>query len=291
MSLTPIQRFVVRCILLMLSITLIFVAVFVLQMFGFIETRHGAILVTIILLLYILPPFIFGPIKLYRNHRMSATSEYETIHPARQVVPEEVWDHIRETVANLNPCGFRVLSHFRKSGITGATSFVSLLENANHVTLGKLFTVFVATRRGLPGHHSLAFFSESADGMEIVTTNTDTLGHTPHRKKKLGLHMPEVQNPRELYEFHKRLVESFLKLPKPFNLDGDPAGYMKQYGEAQVAHWVKRGYYRLDATADVYRLTLKGAILTAWKYHQFVKPLRRAWRRYQTNKLLRKLEE
>ncbi len=291
MQLSPIQRLIIKRLILLLFITFLMIGAIVLQIFGVLQARDVDMILGIILILYVLPPFILGAIKLYRNHRMSAHSEYELIHSAREVIPEEVWSHIRETVADLNQCGFKVAAHFRKPGVTAATSFVTLFESVNHLTLAKLNTIFVTNRGGAPGHHSLAFFNESVDGTEFVTSNTDVLGHTPRRNNKISLNVPDVRNPRDLYELHERLVERFCKTPKPFDLDGNPAEYMKKYSEAQVAYWVKKRYYRLDETARAYRLTWKGAVLSAWKYNSLTKAIRRALRSHQTNKLLRKLEE
>ena len=71
----------------------------------------------------------------------------------------------------------------------------------------------------------------------------------------------------------------------------EPVEYLHRLAEKEVARWVKYGYYRLDSRSKKYRPTLKGAALLSWKLLPPIKNLRQAWRKYQTNKLLRKLKE
>jgi hypothetical protein len=241
-----------------------------------------------------LVPFIVAPIRLYRNHWMSAQSEFEVFRPGQEVMPEEAWGHICEAVDSLERFGFRMVSHFRRSGrVSGAIAFTSLMEAKDRTTIAKLNTTFVTKpNKASPAHSMLAFFTECVDGTEFLTANNTVLGNTPSsRRKRMVLWMPETRDPGELYGYHERLVTKFVKCRKPFDFEGNPSLYMKEYAEIEVNHWVKEGYYKLDRAGELYRLTWKGAVMIAWKQLWPIKPLRRAWRRYQTNKLLRKLEE
>jgi hypothetical protein len=256
------------------------------------ETTKMGVLVSIPLTFLFFVTYILAPIRLRRNHWVSTHSEFELINPVREVVPEEVWTNIREAIASLSPCGFKAVGHFRKIDLVpGAMSYVTFLESADHFTVANLITVFVTNRKGVHANATLGFRSESPDGTEFVTGNNTILGGTPRRKNRVSLWMPEIQNPGELYEFHQRLVNAFCPVPKEFSLDGNPGQHMNKYSSAEIAYWVDKGYFKLDATGEVYRLTWKGAVLVAWKHLWPIKPLRRAWRKHQTHKLLRKLEE
>jgi hypothetical protein len=139
----------------------------------------------------------------------------------------------------------------------------------------------------------VGFFTESGDGTEIVTANNKILPGTPSSKanNRIALWLPEKQFADDLYEYHQRLIRHFAILPKQDILNGQPLEYMKKYADNEVAYWVQEGYYKLEASSEKYRLTWKGATLTAWKQLWPIKPIRRACRKYQTHKLLRKLEE
>jgi hypothetical protein len=263
-----------------------------LQVRGILRERDFDILFLALIVFLLLLPYILIPIHLHRTNWLSVHHDYEAFHPARDVVPEEVWSHIRETVASLNPCGLRLVGHFRKSGaVPGAMAYVSLMQTTDHVTVAKVITILTTTKKPLVGDSALLFITESEDGNEIATSNNTKSSMLPRVKKQTGLWLPEVRNARKLYEFHQRFAKTFSDTPKQLILNGNPAEYLKRYAEAEVARWVKQGYYKLDPAAQVYRLTWKGAALIGWSYLWPIKPIRRAWRRYQTKKLLRKLEE
>jgi hypothetical protein len=275
---------------LALAITGVILGVIFLLPANWPETARMALLISIPLLLLVFVTYILPPIRLHKNHWLSAHAEYEPINPARDVIPEEVWARIREAIGSLNACGFEVLGHFRKTE-KDAVSFVTFLQNADHLTVGHLITVFGINQKGLAEKGALGFHSESADGTEFITGNANILAGVPRRKDRVGIWMPEIQDPSDLYELHQRLVKAFCPRPKEYNVDGKPGQYMNKYSANEIAHWAEKGYYKLDAKADVFRLTWKGAVLIAWKMLWPLKPIRRAWRKHQTNKILRKLEE
>ena len=263
-----------------------------LQVRGILQARDVDVLLVLIIGALLVTPYILVPIHLHRVHWVSANHDYQTYHPEREVVPEEVWSYIRETVTNLNGCGLKLLGHFRKSGhVPGAMTFVTLMRSTDRLTVAKVITILTKSKTPLAGHNSLAFFTESTDGSEIVTTNNSKPVYTPHPRKRIALSLPQIQNPRELYDFHQRSVQTFCDAPKPCMLNGNPSEYLKHYAEAELAHWVREGYYKLDPAAQDCRLTWKGAALIAWKYLWPIRTIRRAWQRHKTKKLLRKLEE
>ncbi len=257
------------------------------------ETARLGVLFSIPLSLFLFS-YIWLPIRFKHNLSISARYEFEPFHPAREVVPQELWSHILETVACLDPYGFRLVGHFRKSGfVPGFIGFTTLMENGDRSTVAKAITTFATGPDGVKANTMLGFFTESAEGTEIVTVNNNILPGTPHSrtKRRFVLWMPEVRFPSDLYVYHERLVERFALSPKRDILNGHPVQYMKTYAENEVTYWIKKGYYKLEAADGVYRLTWKGAVLTAWKQLWPIKPIRRAWRKHQTNKLLRKMEE
>jgi hypothetical protein len=278
-------------ILLAASI-LVLVGTFILHLFRLIPTRDTWIVLALVLLLDFLPPYFLVPIHLHRNHRVDAQPEFMQVNPTRDIIPEEAWLRIREGVAHLEPCGFQVVGHFQESGNSSpAMGYVTLLKNTNLITVARLVTVFGKILKGRPGQSSLVFITELTDERSLITNNSANIITTPRRRDRIRLWLPEVQDLQELYDFHQRLVERFGKQAKPYDVNGDFTEHLKRDSQDQRARWVKSGYYCLDSAAGVYRLTWKGAVLIAWKRLWPLKSLRRAWRKHQTNKLLRKLEE
>jgi len=235
--------------------------------------------------------YVLVPVRLYRNHSLSACSEFQAFHPSREVVPEEAWDNICEAVSTLVPVGFHLAAHLQtcRSGPTRIV-YTTFMENGDHTIVANLNTTFVAKPKA-QGYTMLGFFTESADRTVIITANNAVLAHAPHPENRIVLWMPDIQFPEELLEYHLHLVAKFAIEPKRDVLKGDPSEFMKGLSKTQASHWAKMGYYKLDAAGRIYRLTWKGAMLTAWKELWPIKPARYAWRKHQTNKLLRKLEE
>jgi hypothetical protein len=66
---------------------------------------------------------------------------------------------------------------------------------------------------------------------------------------------------------------------------------MERFGNREKARWVELGYYKPNGTGEKLGLTWKGAILMAMRLIPPTKTLYLVWRKHQTNKLLRKLEE
>jgi hypothetical protein len=272
-------------------VLLVIILARILEVRGILQARDVNILLVALVVLLLFLPYILVPIYLHRRHWLSANHDHEEMHPAREAVPEEVWSHARETIASLSPCGFKLVGHFRKLGTAhGAIAFVTLLQDKDQLTVAKVITILTTGQERL-AERVLGLSTELADGREIVSTNRRESSLLPHAKKQLVLWLPDVRDPRDLYDFHKRLTERFGDAQKCLSLNGKHAEYLNQRTQAEVAHWVEEGYHKLDSGAQVYRLTWKGAALIGWKHLWPIKPIRRAWRRYQTNKLLRKLEE
>lgn len=229
---------------------------------------------------------------LHRHNYVNTQSKHEPIHLGRDIVPEEFWEHVTQTVDDLSPFGFKILGHFRKGDqVPGMVAFVTLLENKRQLDIATLLVVFVQMKKISQVNATLAISTEFKDGTKLVTGNTRILSQIPIPKNRLTLWLPNVSNAADLYRIHQQAVEGIGLGEKCWTLDGDPAHYMDELTQKELTRLVKLGYYKPDRTGDLLLLTWKGAILTAWKQLRPIKSIRRAWRKHQTNKLLRKLEE
>src|SRR5437867_2700833 len=57
-------------------------------------------------------PYIFVPILLHRRHVLAVHAIIEAVSPVHDVLPQEYWDHVTETVDELAPLGFKLKGHF-----------------------------------------------------------------------------------------------------------------------------------------------------------------------------------
>jgi hypothetical protein len=232
--------------------------------------------------------FLFVTVKSHHHSYISAQSRFEPVHPGRDIIPQEFWDSVLQTVDELAPFGFEVRCHLRRGEfVPGAVSFVTVLENVKERDIAKLLIAFVSKKRLT----SLVLHSEFADGTELVTANNRILAHLPTPKNRIALWLPDVRDAGDLYRIHQQAARGLGIGEKVQCLDGDPVNYMEKFSKGEIARWIQLGYYRPDETGDKLWLTWKGALLMTSKRIPPVKELYEAWRKHQTNKLLRKLEE
>ena len=236
--------------------------------------------------------FLFVVIASHRRSYIKAQSKYEVVRPGRDIIPEEFWDRALQTVDDLVPYGFKLCGHFQMSDrVPGAVSFVTLLENRKERDVARLAVVFVHSKKASRMHAILGIHTEFVDGTELVSANNRILSHLPIPKSRVALWLPHVCDSGELYRIHQQAAHKLGIGEKRWSLDGDPVDYMDRFSNAEITRWVKHGYYKPDRTGDMLRLTWKGAVLVAMKMIPPLKNLYVAWRKHQTNKLLRKLEE
>jgi hypothetical protein len=282
-----------RSILVRVALWLIFGSVAFLALYiwqasigAFFVIMAGAIAILFLLL------FFFVIIESHRRSYISTQFKFEKVHPGHDIIPEEFWNRVLQTVDDLAPCGFNVRGHFRRGEcVPGTVSFVTLLENKKERDVARLAIVFVQSKKASRMHPILGIYTEFVDGTELVTANNRILSHLPMPKNRVALWLPDVHDAAELYHIHQQAARRLGVVKKRWNLDGDPVDYMDSFSNAEIARWVKLGYYKPDATGERLRLTWKGAILMATRMIPPTRNLYVAWRKHQTNKLLRKLEE
>jgi hypothetical protein len=236
--------------------------------------------------------FVFVTIAIYCRSRIRAQSKCELIDPGRDIIPEEFWDRVRQTVEDLAPCGFNVCGHFRMGErVSGTVSYVTLLENKKERDIARLAVVFVQSNKVSRVHAVLAIDTEFMDGTELVTANNLVLSHVPLPKNRVALWLPHLDDGGDLYRIHQQVARTLGLGEKRWTLDNDSCDYMDRFSNAEIARWVDLEYYQPDGTGELLRPTWKGAVLISWKMIPPMKTIYVAWRKHQTNKLLRKLEE
>jgi len=274
---------------LVIVLWLVFTVV-ILFFFVFFDLGWSTIFVILIGLLIF--PFVFLPIITFCSHRLNANPRIEQIHPGKDVVPVEFWDVARDAIDDLAGSGFKLKGHLRMSGwVSSAVTYYAVLENQMHCAIARLAVVFVQTKLVSRVSAMLAFTTEFASGSEVLTANNKELVTQPGSAQATVLWLPEVREADELYHYHQQAVQKCGFNGNAMPTEQEPVEYLRRLAEKEVARSVKYGYYRLDSRSKKYRPTLKGAALLSWKLLPPIKNLRQAWRKYQTNKLLRKLKE
>jgi hypothetical protein len=248
-------------------------------------TRIGLVLAvptSFLLLLYVLSPILFHQ----RHYQVSCN--YEAFDPKQEIVPLEFWDTFRHTTRLLVGTGFKPRGHFRRPGsMPGANLVVTVWTHQQNHDIAEWAAFFTKRQQD----QFLLFISTMSDGTEVVTTNRASTSVLPMPKKRLRLYLPDIHDSGELYEIHGKVVELLGTRSNETSLNGDPAVFLNSFARKDLKLCLERGYYYLDPTIEVYRPTWKGAIMMTWKDLWPGKPIRRAWRKHQTNRLLRKLEE
>jgi hypothetical protein len=236
--------------------------------------------------------FFFLAIATHSRSRIRPQAKYEIIHPARDVIPDEFWDRVLETIDVLAPCGFKLRGHFRMGErVSGTVSYVTLLENTTERDIGKLVVVFVRSKKPARTHTTLVLHSEFVDGTELVTANNQMLSNLPSPKARLTIWLPHVHEASELYHFHRQAARALIREEKRWTPIIDPVDYLEKFSVGEIARWVKLGYYKPDPKNEMLRLTWRGAFQTSWKLIPPMKGLYEALRKHRTNKLLRKIQD
>jgi hypothetical protein len=190
-----------RVALWLIFVWISFVALYVWQvsLAGFFAIMAGVIAMLFLTL------FSLVVVKSHRRSYISTQSKFEILRPGRDIIPEEFWDRVLETVDDLAPCGFNVRGHFRRGeSVPGAVSFVTLLENKKERDIARLAVIFVQSKKASRTHDILAMHTDFADGTELVTANNRIISPLPLPKNRVALWLPRIHNAGELYRIHQQ---------------------------------------------------------------------------------------
>ena len=135
----------------------------------------------------------------------------------------------------------------------------------------------------------LAFETMFDDGTAVATENSWLPSALPTRPLLTRFWLPDLRNPRQLYLVHDQARDSLGFGKMRLAIGKDPVAFLSAGTSRVNIHRVESGYYFLDETNCVYRLTWKGAFLMTCRFFRSTKPFYRAWRRRQSRNLLRKL--
>jgi hypothetical protein len=226
----------------------------------------------------VLGPWIVGALKLKQSHWATADPHYEPIDVQSEQTPRVVKESNVAISSQLEALGFANRGHFRVArSISNGGVHVTLFENRPARQYAKLFSALL-TVGGVPTvkETSLAFFTDFDDGLTLVTGNNKTRPLTPRIRVHEGsLAVPWIGNPRRLYEIHNACITHFGNGASRVDIPiKDPIDFLRKSQLKETVKFAESGYYYLDANAQVYRLTWRGAILGTWKLLWPIKQIR-----------------
>jgi hypothetical protein len=228
---------------------------------------------------FLVLPFIRGPIRVRLNNSHAEDTHFEPCDD--HYLPRDV----KWLIADLRDLGFVVRGRWQVVGHSSATAQMTVLEHPQTSDVSKILDTAAGSRRSV----SLLFQTCYQDGTETVTANNQIIAGLPALPQVTVLWLPEVRDPRQLYDVHKQAGDALGPGKERRPIGEDAVAFLKE-GSARIrAHHVQTGYYFLDKDRGVYRPTWKGAALITWRLLWPIRPLYRAWRRRRTSLLLQKL--
>lgn len=258
--------------------------------------QNGFTLVAALLVVGFLIPRILIPIEIKRSQWLAVDVCFEPIDERSEGVPPQAIAIYREVAVKMDRHGFRPLGHFRiADSAPNLTAFLGLFENRRaRQTARTLATVAESPSNARPRQlaTSLVFHTNFTDGTRLMTSNTAVraVHPRPGTTRQGSMSFPTVRDPVRLYELHEACVGRYAG-------DGiraattitDTLEYLRISRDEETSKLIEAGYYYLDEAKHLYRLTWKGAFLTAWKLQWPIKQIRLMLRRIEIARMLREL--
>jgi hypothetical protein len=237
-------------------------------------------------------PWVVGPFSVRWSYRLKARPEFQPFEPIDPDTPRDVAVSVRRTARRLAPLGFTPWGHLRyASDAPRSTMYLTLFVNPAERVVARLVTLYVGGQTATPWGTSLGFWTEFADGAELVTSNAQTPPPFPPRPGRTGAVLPQVRDAGRLYKIHAELVRRSANMtdrrPPP---DGDPAAYQLAVTAREMSDNAAAGYLYFDEAGEVYRLTWRGAFRLVWGQAWPVGAIRRFLRTRRAAALLRDIE-
>jgi hypothetical protein len=211
------------------------------------------------------------------------------VDPDTAELPPGLAEAYRSTAKELAKLGFTERGlYFLDKPVRVASSYLGLFTDSSEQTVCKWIFVVSPRKTIAP---VVGFATRFANGQEFATSNSSMAVNTPLSKTRDGLAFPGLKDLSRLLRLHHRRIaekgEFSTRVPV---LTGDPVESIRTLLTEEMDRNVKSGYYWFETSTGLYRLTVKGAYLTSWKY-LWPWGLCRVWkRRWIAGRMIRKLE-
>lgn len=233
-------------------------------------------------------PYVVAPLLVWTKHRQSASVQFE--HVSAESFPPEAYEFAQRVAHSLAAQGFAPAAYLR--GVDTAAGTVTHLliltsESARESAAAVDLRTTLAPRGG---ERFVEFCTEFVGGGEINTHNCGVAYLTRPDPTKIQFRLHTLGNPILLYGAHRQLVERHAPDAARFiPTRGTEHLHLSHAVDKAYRNQAEFGYMYLDAAAGVYRPTLKGAFLMAWKLAWPVKHVREGMAKRTAVRTLRSL--
>jgi len=178
-------------------------------------------------------------------------------------LPQEVSARIRLQIPQMQSLGFELLGCY-DCGILASDMRSFIAYFCNRTTNDFANVSMAVSPQRTAGYFE--FSTRFETGLVLETNTNSILPLTPDNPEVRVFRFPEIQEPRELYQVHKSLIEKYASGKWA---QSEPKGQeiqrlvrvMENYGPRHA----KMGYMYLAPDAETYLLTWKGAVLMTWR--------------------------
>jgi hypothetical protein len=233
-------------------------------------------------------PYVVAPLIVWTKHRQSAAVQFE--HVAVESLPPDACEYFLHVAHSLATQGFEPAAFLRGADTAAGTVMHLLVMTSESARESAAAVDIRSEATPQSGQRFVEFCTEFVGGREINTHNCGVAYITRPDPTKTQFRLRTIGNPVILYGAHRRLVERHAP---------DSARFIPTRGteHLHLSHSVEKGYRNqaafgylyLDASAGVYRPTLKGACLMSWKLAWPVKQARESLAKRRAARTLRSL--
>jgi hypothetical protein len=204
---------------------------------------------------------VAGPLALHSTYRFAA--KIRPLQVLTDELPEAVQRCISPRIGELERLGFESVGCYDCGELMLQTRTYAAYF-CNRTTNDFANVTAVVTSRGVASYFE--FSTRFSNGTVIETNTNKTPPLTPGNPQVRVFRFADIQQPEDLYQIHKRLLEKYAGDLWP---EGEPRGQeiqrlvrvLENYGPRHA----KIGYMTLATDGESYRLTWKGAFLMAWR--------------------------
>jgi hypothetical protein len=203
-------------------------------------------------------PYWLGPFAIYFTQKQPRVAHIDPIEPGG--APPPVAARFDETVRALAPAGFTEGARLRQAPAPNFIGFAQLLEQ---VAEGAVCTRLIMLRRdtGQVAADALYFVTREHAERRLMTTSSAIISPSPPNPTVDAARLPSVRDPARLWAIHAARAAEVAVVKDGLPQLGSPGDYQQAREREGKEHLARSGWWRLDATADVYRPTPIGAVL------------------------------
>lgn len=241
--------------------------------------------IAVIVLVLTSIPYLFGPIAIRFKQKYEVSPQVARI-PAYDELPQDVREFFDNVTTALQFEGFEVFDDvfLLPSAVPNVKVLILGLANRTTFATAAASAIYVKTPHEIKLQlASLEFGTRcrNAEYRVINTINSPIVSSLRELPDKLTIQLPQVCDPRRLYQLHllntRRFVgleKSYLRIDSEFR--GDGLANLKAVLSEQLLEQVEAGYLYLPEGSSHYQPTWKGAFIMVWRELWPLKSLRRA---------------